>query len=141
MLSRFHHILVPVDFTEKNRLALDHAFELAVQNRSAVTLLHVIEAIHLNDQETEAFYARLQQQAATQLEMLTQRFVDVGVAVEWKTRIGKRVQEIAKFAVDRNVDLIVLSAHRVDPHRMAESFGMLSYQVSICCHCPVLFVK
>ncbi len=45
MSSLFSHILVSVDFTEKNHAALRAAKQLAHQNQARVTLLHVIETI------------------------------------------------------------------------------------------------
>jgi len=44
-------------------------------------------------------------------------------------------------AVDRKVDLVVVSSHKVDPAATVQSLGTLSYQVSILCECPVLLVK
>ena len=45
MLPRFHHILVPLDSRAKNNSAMDIAFELAVQNKAAISLLHVVQEI------------------------------------------------------------------------------------------------
>ena len=56
MPQRFQHILVPVDFTEKNEPALQIALDVALQNKSRVTLLHVIETIGESDEEIERFY-------------------------------------------------------------------------------------
>ena len=57
MLQRFQHILVPLDFTPKNQVALDIAFKLASQNRSSVTLLHAIETIdNVPQDELQPFY-------------------------------------------------------------------------------------
>ncbi len=38
----FKNILVPSDLTERNQKAMDIAVEMALENRAAVTLLHVI---------------------------------------------------------------------------------------------------
>ncbi len=69
MLSRFRHILVPLDFSEKNQAALDVAFELAVTNEARVTLLHVIETLDLpDDPEVEQFVEHLRERADRELE-------------------------------------------------------------------------
>lgn len=141
MLSRFKHILVPVDFTEKNKAALDIAFDIAVQNKSRVTLLHVIESLGFDDSDVRDFYARLQQRAETELESLSQRFTEAGVPIDWKLRLGKRAAEIISFSETGGVDLIVMHSHRIDPDHATSSIGTLSYQVSIFCACPVLLVK
>jgi len=143
MLPRFEHLLVPVDFTDKNWLALDLTFELAVQNKASVTLLHVIEPIAVDDDpEVAAFMANLERRALDDLAAMAQRFLDAGASVEWKTRQGKRAPEIVRFASERAIDLIVLNSHRVNLEELsAESLGSLSHQVSLFCQCPVLLVK
>ncbi len=142
MLPRFKHILVPLDFTSKNDAAVDIAFELASQNRAAVTLLHVIETIeHLPEEELKSFYARIATQVETELERRAQRFAAAGVRVDRKILYGKRALEIVRDARERKVDLIVMSSHQIDPAAAAQSLGTLSYQVSILCDCPVLLVK
>jgi nucleotide-binding universal stress UspA family protein len=142
MLPRFQHILIPVDFTGKNRAALDIAFELAVQNKARVTLLHVIETISdLTDTEIGEFYGRLETRANTELETMGQRFEEAGLAVDRKIRYGKRLREIAQDSVDRQIDLVVLSSHKIEHDQPIENWGTLSYQVSIICPCPVLLVK
>ena len=53
MIPRFKHILVPVYLTPKNRAALEIAFELAVENKARVSLLHVTEKIELPGEEPD----------------------------------------------------------------------------------------
>lgn len=142
MLSRFRHILIPLDFSEKNQAALDVGFELAVSNQARVTLLHVIETIDLpDDPEVEQFVNHLRQRADRELEFRAQRFADAKVTVDWKIRIGKRSQEIVAYEVEHDIDLIVLSSHPVDPQVPGGGLATLSYQVAILARCPVLLVK
>jgi universal stress protein A len=142
MLPRFQHLLVPLDFTEKNLAALDIAFELAVANHARVTLLHVIETVDVeSDAELEQFFARLQARADSELERLAQRFLAAKIAVDRKTRFGKRLPEIVRDSVERQADLIVMSSHKPDLQKPAQTWGTLSYQVSVLCPCPVLLVK
>lgn len=143
MLPRFQHVLVPVDFTTKNQAALDIAFEIAEVNAARVTLLHVIERIDeaAEDGETEAFYERLREKADAELERRCQRFVEAGLPTEYKLRLGKRAEEIIRFVAERDVDLIVLSSHRIDTAEPVKSLATISYQVSILAPCPVLLVK
>jgi nucleotide-binding universal stress UspA family protein len=142
MLPRFQHILIPVDFTGKNLAALDIAFELAVQNKARVTLLHVIETISdLTDSEIREFYGRLEVRANTELETMGQRFEAAGLPVDRKIRYGKRLPEIAQDSVDRQIDLMILSSHKIERDQPIENWGTLSYQISLICQCPVLLVK
>lgn len=142
MLPRFQHLLVPLDFTTKNVPALDIAFEIAAQNEARVTLLHVIETIEdVSDEEMQDFYDRLEARADRELEDRSQRFAEAGLPVDCKVRFGRRLEEILQDAEHRKIDLIVMSSHKVDPEQPLESWGTLSYQVSLLCACPVLLVK
>lgn len=144
MLPRFEHILVPVDFTGKNRAALEIAFEMAQQNQARTSLLHVVEQIDVvpdGDDDLDHFYEQLVQRADTDLEAMTQRFSGSGLEVEHKVWVGKRVREIIRFVEQHHVDLVVLSSHPIDPDRPGPSMATVSYQVSLFCRCPVLMVK
>lgn len=141
MPQRFQHILVPVDFTEKNEPALQIALDVALQNKSRVTLLHVIETIGENDEEIERFYERLQERAEASLTSLSQAFEAARVAVEWKTRLGRRAPEIVQYAMQHDVDLIILSSHPIDEQAPVKSLSTVSYQVSLLSPCSVLLVK
>ncbi len=145
MVPRFHHILVPLDLTSKNDAALNIAFELAVQNKAAVSLLHVVQKIEtggeLPDDETSEFYNQLRQRAASELERFSQRFLDAEKACEVKIRVGDRLKEITDFADQHRVDLIVMTSHKVDSERLSETWATLSYKVSVICRCPILLVK
>lgn len=142
MLPRFQHLLVPVDFTEKNLRALDIAFEVAVLSSARVTLLHVIETIDFApDRDVREFYDMLEAHAETELESISQRFLEAHVATDRTIRFGKRAHEVVKYAIEHGIDLVVMSSHRVDPQNLIKSSGTLSYQVSILCPCDVLLVK
>lgn len=142
MIPRFQHILVPLDFTEKNLEALNIAFDLAVVNRAKVTLLHIVEQIRGEaDEELAAFYGRLRVRAEAELESRSQRFDQAGVAVDCKIRIGQRLHEIVTDSIERAADLIVMSSHKPDLERPLQTWATLSYQVSVLCQCPVLLVK
>ena len=143
MIPRFRHILVPLSFSPKNEPALEIAFEIAEVNAARVTLLHVIERIDAaaEDDETAAFYQRLQQRADSELESRSQRFAEAGVDVEYKLRWGKPVAEIVRYVDERDVDLIIMSSHTIDASEPVKSLASVSYQSSILAPCPVLLVK
>jgi universal stress protein A len=142
MIPRFRHLLIPLDFTEKNLTALNIAFDLAAMNHALVTLLHVVEEIHgEQDTEVQQFYDRLRNRAEAELETLSQRFDEAGIIVERKVRVGKRLKEIVAVSIEHNIDLIVMSSHKPDLANLTETWNTLSYQVSVLCLCPVLLVK
>jgi nucleotide-binding universal stress UspA family protein len=145
MIPRFQNILVPVDFSAKNWAALDVAFETAVHNKAAVTLLHVIEVIDAgdfdDDPDVKEFYTRLEDRAKRELETMGQRFVESDLDVHEKIRFGKRAGEIVKYSEDHSIDLIVMSSHTLEPENRTSTIVTLSYQVSLICRCPILLVK
>ena len=53
----------------------------------------------------------------------------------------KRAAEIVKYASRNEVDLIVLSSHRIEKIHPAEGWATISYRVAILAHCPVMMVK
>ena len=142
MSSLFTHILVPVDFTEKNRAALDVTFQLASRIRSRITLLHVIEKVeYADDEETHRFYQMLEEKANNELAGMARRFLDEKLTVDRQIVFGRRRSEIVRASLEHNVDLVLLSSHKIDLDEPPKDWGTLSYQVSVLCQCPVLLVK
>jgi nucleotide-binding universal stress UspA family protein len=142
MASLFKNILVPVDFTRKNNVALRFACNLAKQNHSSVTLLHVIETIdYVDDEEIATFYESMKKKAHANLATAAQRFHEAKIPVSEKVMMGKRGHGIVSYAMRKKIDLIVLSSHKLNLTQVQKSWATLSYQVSTLCQCPVMLVK
>lgn len=141
----FRNILVPVDFTLKNEAALNTALDLARGtggNEAKVTLLHVIETIeHVEFDEMADFYRGLETRAAAKLFGMEERFKQALIPVYHEILYGKRAETIVHHAEEREVDLIVLSSHKVDREHPALGVGAISYRIAIVARCPVLLVK
>jgi universal stress protein A len=141
----FRKILVPVDFTDKNEAALASAIEIAGRSdgeESEVTLLHVIETIeHVEFDEMKDFYRGLETRAAARLFAMEERFQRAGVRVRHDILYGKRAEAIVRFAEDHEMDLMILSSHKVDREHPALGWGTISYRIAIVARCPVLLVK
>jgi nucleotide-binding universal stress UspA family protein len=141
----FRKILVPVDFTEKNEAALSSAIEVAGHGdgqESEVTLLHVIETIeHIEFEEMGDFYRGLEARAAAKLFALEVRLQGAGVRVRHDILYGKRAEAVVRFAEDHDMDLVILSSHRVDRDHPALGWATISYRIAILVRCPVLLVK
>jgi universal stress protein A len=142
MQTPYQHLLIPVDFTEENERALEVAQHLAQPGATKVTLLHVIETIdYVADEEVEQFYKMLTQRAKSRLDEMVPRFRDAKIEVQGKVLMGKRARGIVGFVVQNQVDLVVLSSHRVNLNEPPKGLGTLSHQVSILSPCDVLLVK
>jgi nucleotide-binding universal stress UspA family protein len=142
MALRFQHVLVPLDFSQANAELLNVVFEMVSENHARVTLLHVIEAIGDEpDEDLDEFYASLEPAAQGKLTSAAQRFVDAGLSVEQQVVIGRRMPAVVRFAMEQQVDLIVVGSRRLDLENPQAGIGNLGYQISMFCQCPVLLLK
>jgi nucleotide-binding universal stress UspA family protein len=142
MDTNFRHILVPLDFTEKNQAAVEVAVNLAQLHKARVTLIHVIERIeYAEDDSLAGFYDSLRRKAENKMTPFAKAFRDAKIEVTQEIVIGNRGQDIVTYAADENVDLVVLSSHAVNLDDGPRGWATLSYQVAILCPCPVLLVK
>ena len=138
----FRRILIPLDFTDKNVRALEVALDLAQQNRSSVALLHVIEIVeHVPMEELRDFYRKLEDAARERMNFPAGMFLEKDLVVDAEIVYGRRAEEIVRYAAANEVDLIVLSSHRIGPAPAAQSLGTISHKVAILAQCPVLLVK
>ena len=138
----FQRILVPVDLAEKNQSALTAAAEVARQNKATILLLHVIERIeHVPDDELKSFYHRLEQSAQRELSAAAQSLVEQGLTTSTHIVFGRRAEEVVRFAIEHQTDLIVLRSHRYDPQTAKFPVGTLSHQLAVLAQCAVLLVK
>ena len=72
---------------------------------------------------------------------LVSRFEGSTLEVDRTVVYGKPAEEIVRFAVDKQVDLIVLASHQIDLSRLGHGWGTLSYKIGVLAPCPVLLVK
>ena len=106
-------ILVPIDFSEPSLSALRHARELATQQKARLILLNVIEepasfrTLDVVGQQR----ARCKQRSG-RLHEIAERELGSQVANTIEVREGKPSVEIARFASQRQVDLIVMGQHQ-----------------------------
>ena len=138
----FKNILVPTDLSEKSKKALNIARNLGSEEERRITLLHVVEIIEGDDQEEFGeFYNRLRGRAEKKMAELAGRYENTDWSIDSQVLIGKRVNEIVRFAYEHEVDLIILASHRIDSIKPTDGWATISYRVGILAHCPVLMVK
>jgi nucleotide-binding universal stress UspA family protein len=141
----YQHVLVPIDLINPDPIAIDAAFDLAMQNHAKITLLHIIESIHESeverDEEIDQFYAELETSVREKLTQLAKRFKDAQLTVHHEIVVGRPVRDIVRYSATHSVDLIVLRSDRVDPARPQEAMTKVSYHISMFCQCPVMLVK
>lgn len=138
-------ILVPLDFSEPSRRALDYPLSLADKFGAKLTLLHVVEPIATPDFGGALPLAleddRLMDTAREELSLLVESSGIPPAKIE-KTlvRFGRSFHEIADAARTRKVDLIVLATHgRTGLSRAL--LGSTAECVVRHAPCPVLVVR
>ncbi len=137
----FSKILVPTDLSEKSIRSLEIAINMVEGNDGNVTLLHVVETIEDDEGEFDDFYDRLGRRAREKMKKIIKQCNPVNVGVREEIIYGNRVRQIVQFAVKQEIDLIVLSSHRIEDMTQGGGWATISYRVSILAPCPVMMVK
>lgn len=135
----FQNILIPVDFTPKNRRAIAAALQ-AGGPRAKITLLHIVEEIRLPaSKDLREFYGELMTDARLRMKRISSRIR--GRPLREEICLGHRTEGIIRIARSRKTDLIVMSSHTVTPGRKGQDWGTISYKVAVLSPCPILLVK
>lgn len=138
----FKHLLVPTDTTDRDRRAMEIAVGMAGERSARITLLHVVETIEdIDSEDFRKFYKQLGALAGKKMDKLAADFLRNGLVIEKQVLYGKRVFEILNFADKNEVDLIIMSSHRLDVENVTEGWGTISFKVGVLSHCPVMLVK
>jgi nucleotide-binding universal stress UspA family protein len=140
--SVFKQILVPLDFTEKNVLALETACRLSDPSRGQLTLVHVIERIeHLTAMELRSFYKQLEARANREMALAEKRVANRSRTVRRIILFGRRGEEIVRYARKHKIDLIVMSSNPVKEGEGGDSWATVSHVVAVTAPCSTLLVK
>lgn len=136
-------ILVPVDFSDCSRKALQYALPFARQFNAKLVLLHVIEPFIPVPEMTAVNFDAIRKQThqAAQEEILAlQKSIPAEVASEIVIREGSPHVEIALATKQLGVDLIIISTH--GRTGLAHVFmGSTAERVVRHADCPVLTVR
>lgn len=114
-MARFQHILVPTDFGEASRAALDAALDLAAKFGSKLTLLHstwyppstYAEYAEGLAWPTDELASRLMSELDALVGTAKQRHPNVDSAIV----TGETWERILEAASERGADLIVMGTH------------------------------
>jgi universal stress protein A len=133
-------ILVPVDFSESTAGLLQFSQALAGQTGARLTLLHVVEPIHVDwKMDTSDLQRERQVQSSRMLRELVEREFGGGkVAAE--IRAGPPVETIASFARQTKTDMIIIATHGRTGLKRA-LLGSVAERVVRHAPCPVLVVR
>jgi nucleotide-binding universal stress UspA family protein len=136
-------VLVPLDFSEHSRRALDCAISLAQPFNATIHLLHVVEALvfppDVEVVDSAALAAQLNEEAAKSLEKWSKEASSRAV-IEEDLRAGTPYREIIDAADETKADLIIMGTQgRTGLTRLL--IGSTAERVVRHAHCPVLVVR
>ncbi|MGB8063837.1 MAG: universal stress protein [Candidatus Sulfotelmatobacter sp.] len=132
-----HHlrrILFCTDFSENSERALSYALSATEEYDAELTLLHVSEEIR-KPSKAQAAVAT----ATEQLDKLVSQEIRKVLKIKTAVRVGKPYQQIIAFAVERQIDTIVMGVRGRGAVDLAV-FGSTTYRVLQLGPCPVLAV-
>ena len=141
---QLRRILVPIDFSDCSRKAMQYGISFARQFNSEILLLHVIVAVPPPPQvlvvEAETLGAKYHEQAARDLSEWRKEAVPLA-SVKAAIRSGMSAHsEIVEAARETNCDLILIGSHgRTGLARVL--LGSTAEQVVRHASCPVLVIR
>lgn len=140
------NILVPVDFSNHSKTAIEYALKIAPTYNARLQLLHVVEeSIH------PSFYAaginsifeinsQLKTRSKEAIKEMIDRIGGSDIEVDIFVVEGRAFSEIMKFAKEKSIDLIIIATHGLTgiEHLL---LGSVTEKVVRMAKCPVLTVK
>ena len=141
-MSTHTNILVAVDFTDINRVAVERASKMAQLNHCPLTLVHVIEHFPLDEGPLSSVFhdstRALVHGFVGKLKALADSLDCEHVRSEVFLTSKSARFEILKFAREQKVDLIVVAPHG---QGVIGSLGSTATGVVNNAHCDVLAVR
>jgi manganese transport protein len=110
-VPQYRRILVPLDHSNLDRLALSHAVGLAARNQARLYLLHVEEGVTSQIYGAESSTAEVEagrRYLDSVVQSLSEMDIDVDAAIRHAANPQK---EIVRYAREIQADLLVMGAH------------------------------
>jgi nucleotide-binding universal stress UspA family protein len=138
------HILVPIDFSDCSKKALQYALPLAKEHKAALTLLYVVAPAYGSGEYGGVNYAQLEasmrEGGETEIAKLAADGVRGEVSADTLVRVGSPAREIIETAKSLPADLIVISTHGRTGLKHV-FLGSVTEHVVQRAPCPVLVVR
>ena len=145
-MVRFKHILFPTDFSDFSKYAASFAVSFACDYGAKLYILHVSEISYdisemLSEKiSPEELRAKVEELAAREIEEASTPDMLKKLDYEIMHLTGKPFAEIAKFAKDKEIDMIVMGTHGRSALESA-IMGSTAEKVVRKAPCPVLTVR
>ncbi|NOS69117.1 MAG: universal stress protein [Verrucomicrobia bacterium] len=141
---KLKHILVPIDFSDCSKKALEYALPFAREHKAVITLLYVAEPGYGAGEYGGIDYARLEgsmkEEGERELAKIAEEQLHGEVSAVTLVRLGSPSREIIEAAESLPADLIVISTHgRTGLKHVL--LGSVAEHVVQRAPCPVLVVR
>jgi len=141
------NILVPTDFSEYSDKALKKAVDIALQHKSKIYVLHVVDEV----MQCAVDYClditlvkQIEKQSLKFAKEKLQKEVDElaqskGIQIVVDVKMGDTYETILKEQKDKRIDLIVIASH--GKKGLIHHLGSVADKVMRGAKCPVMLVK
>ena len=139
-------ILVPIDFSEHSKKALQYAISFAKQYNAGIVLVYVVEPtiypadFSFGQVAVPSMEKELRERGEIELNQLAEKMIAGILPAKTFVRTGKPFLEIINAATEEEVDMIIIATHG---HTGVEHilFGGTAEKVVRKAPCPVLVVR
>lgn len=117
MAAKNHYgkVLIPYDFSDTAKLALEHAMPLVQQLKVDVVLLHIVETPSVASSFKSVFKSeekKFHQHADDEIKKVAEEFSHkIGAKVLAIAEVGKMYKKVCEVAKDKDVGLIIMGTH------------------------------
>jgi len=141
-MNGYQHILAGIDLSDEAQQVLERALQIAKQDGSTISLVHVIEPLSYAyggdlPLDFSGIQEEIQRQAQARMESLGQKYSIP--AANRHVLTGRPEREIHRLAQQINADLVVVGTH--GRHGLALLLGSTANGVLHGTPCDVLAVK
>lgn len=143
-MEAYRHILVALDFGADHTQIVERAVQLARAEGSRLSLVHVVEYLHV-DLANELVLPQDVQLEAQIVETARRKLadiaatIDIGQSVAHWIEMGSTKQEINRVAEEQGVDLILIGSH--GRHGLGRLLGSTANAILHGAPCDVLAVR
>ena len=145
MRTQIKNILVPIDFSEKSKNAMNLAAQMAIRHEAKLILLHICPTFNLIDRTGKQVIGAetLQENLTNAEEELDELKVDLqidhNISIQTIIKTENIIDGINELVQTENVDLVVIGTS--GKHNLKQLFlGSNSYNVLLNADCSVLLV-
>jgi len=143
------NILCPTDFSEPSYEALKAADELAAHFGATIHIITVVPLVPIVEApigvesasfNIASYQQELEGQAKKSLKSLVEEKINKDIKVSTAVLIGNAAAEVMRYAIEKNMDMIVIATHGLSGWRRFIS-GSTTEQIVRQSSCPVLTIR